>query len=151
MTATAVSRNRLATRPARAGRSHRGFTLVEMAISVMILGLLTVGVVGLLTRQIEQRRGRQFDPHVVAALATVLERHEWSVTTYDEEALERMRGYVDHDDPIAWERVSAGWTGLGSSTESASAASLAPRRARPAEALSRVPDDGTVVGPVGAP
>ena len=32
-------------------------------------------------RQIEQRRGRQFDPQVVAALATVLERHEWPVTT----------------------------------------------------------------------
>ncbi len=37
----------------------------------------------------------------------MLERHEWSVTTFDEETLERMRGYLDHDDPVAWERV---WT-----------------------------------------
>jgi hypothetical protein len=58
-------------------------------------------------KQIEQRRGRQFDPHVVAALATVLERHEWAVTTATEEELENSRGYLDHDDPIAWERV---WT-----------------------------------------
>ncbi|HEU4329480.1 MAG TPA: HD-GYP domain-containing protein [Lapillicoccus sp.] len=58
-------------------------------------------------KQIEQRRGRQFDPQVVAALATVLERHEWAVTTADEDELDRSRGYLDHDDPIAWERV---WT-----------------------------------------
>jgi HD-GYP domain-containing protein (c-di-GMP phosphodiesterase class II) len=56
-------------------------------------------------KQIEQRRGRQFDPQVVAALATVLERHEWPVTTSDEDSLELMRGYLDHDDPIAWERA----------------------------------------------
>jgi putative nucleotidyltransferase with HDIG domain len=103
-------------------------------------------------RQIEQRRGRQFDPHVVAALVTVLERHEWPVTTYDEEALERMRGYVDHDDPIAWERLSAALTSLASSTESAPGPSLPPsRQALSAGVLSRVHDDGTVVGPVGAP
>ena len=58
-------------------------------------------------RQIEQRRGRQFDPHVVAALATVLERHDWPVTSADEDELDRMRGYLDHDDPIAWEQVWA--------------------------------------------
>ena len=58
-------------------------------------------------RQIEQRRGRQFDPHVVAALATVLERHDWPITSADEDELDRMRGYLDHDDPIAWEQVWA--------------------------------------------
>ena len=36
-------------------------------------------------KQIEQRRGRQFDPHVVAALATVLERHDWPITSADED------------------------------------------------------------------
>jgi hypothetical protein len=56
-------------------------------------------------KQIEQRRGRQFDPQVVAALATVLERHEWAATTADEDELERSGGYLDHDDPIVWERV----------------------------------------------
>ena len=58
-------------------------------------------------QQIEQRRGRQFDPHVVAALATVLERHDWPITSADEDRLDRMRGYLDHDDPIAWEQVWA--------------------------------------------
>jgi len=58
-------------------------------------------------KQLEQRRGRQFDPQVVAALATVLERHDWAATTADEDELERSQGYLDHDDPIAWERV---WT-----------------------------------------
>ena len=58
-------------------------------------------------RQIEQRRGRQFDPHVVAALATVLERHDWPITSADEDELDRLRGYLDHDDPIAWEQVWA--------------------------------------------
>jgi len=58
-------------------------------------------------RQIEQRRGRQFDPHVVGALATVLERHDWPITSADEDELDRMRGYLDHDDPIAWEQVWA--------------------------------------------
>ena len=56
-------------------------------------------------KQIEQRRGRQFDPHVVAALATVVDRHERPLTTATEEELEQMRGYLDHDDPIVWERV----------------------------------------------
>src|SRR6478609_9619648 len=57
-------------------------------------------------RQIEQRRGRQFDPHVVAALATVLERHDWPITSADEDELDRMRGYLDDEVPIA-EQVRA--------------------------------------------
>lgn len=73
-------------------------------------------------KQIEQRRGGQFDPKVVAALATVIERHEWPVTATDEDTLERMRGYLDHDDPIAWERV---WT-----------AQPAPQTPAPGEATS---------------
>lgn len=56
-------------------------------------------------KQIEQRRGRQFDPQIVAALVNVLERHEWAVTTGDEDELERSVGYLDHDDPIAWEQA----------------------------------------------
>ena len=81
-------------------------------------------------KQIEQRRGRQFDPHVVAGLATVLERHDWPVTTADEDRLERMRGYLDHDDPIAWEQV---WTGavaasIRCTSERTAAARDAPTR-----------------------
>ena len=98
-------------------------------------------------KQIEQRRGRQFDPHVVAALAAVLERHDWPVTTADEDRLEQMRGYLDHDDPIAWEQV---WTGAP------------PRRAAPPERTAAlampsrddaagIPDDRPVAEQVRAP
>jgi hypothetical protein len=97
--------------------------------------------------QIEQRRGRQFDPHVVAALATVLERHDWPVTTADEDRLERMRGYLDHDDPIAWEQV---WTGTRprlSAPPDRTAALTRPARGENA----RIPDDRPVAEQVRAP
>jgi hypothetical protein len=104
--------------------------------------------------QIEQRRGRQFDPQVVGALAAVIERHEWPLTAFDEDALERMRGYLDHDDPIAWERV---WTTLPR-------ASLAPEPPPPGplaispgaaaaevEVLVGISDDSTAVEQLRAP
>jgi HD domain-containing protein len=99
-------------------------------------------------KQIEQRRGRQFDPQVVAALATVLERHEWAVTTADEEELQRSGGYLDHDDPIAWERV---WTTVpavhasnGSvpvlEPQEPSEPEAAPEPAEPPRASARIPE-----------
>jgi HD-GYP domain-containing protein (c-di-GMP phosphodiesterase class II) len=98
-------------------------------------------------KQIEQRRGRQFDPHVVAALATALERHEWPVTTADEDRLEQMRGYLDHDDPIAWEQA---WT-----TPSLQRPAAPERAAAPAtpsrNAATRIPNDRSVAEEVRSP
>jgi hypothetical protein len=92
-------------------------------------------------KQIEQRRGRQFDPQVVAALATVVERHDWPVTTADEVELERSLGYLDHDDPIAWERV---WTAAPSAPPAPPLATPEPptRRAEPAapDETPRIPE-----------
>ncbi|HEU4999667.1 MAG TPA: HD-GYP domain-containing protein [Lapillicoccus sp.] len=106
-------------------------------------------------KQIEQRRGRQFDPQVVAALATVLERHEWAVTTADEEELQRSGGYLDHDDPIAWERV---WTTMPAVHASNGSVPVleppepaepaepeaAPEPAEPTAASTRIPDGRSV-------
>jgi HD domain len=105
-------------------------------------------------KQIEQRRGRQFDPHVVAALATVVERHEWPVTTATEEQLEQMRGYLDHDDPIAWEQV---WTAAPRSRPAGPQAEPATRRAGRhggddmADETGRIPDESGVAEQVRAP
>ena len=109
-------------------------------------------------KQIEQRRGRLFDPQVVAALATVLERHEWAVTTADEEELRRSGGYLDHDDPIAWERV---WTTMPAVHASNGSVPVlepleppepaepaepeaAPEPAEPTAASTRIPDGRSV-------
>ena len=105
-------------------------------------------------KQIEQRRGRQFDPHVVAALATVVERHEWPVTTATEEQLEQMRGYLDHDDPIAWEQV---WTAAPRSGQIVQDPEPATRRARRRRVDGirddprRIPDESAVAEQVRAP
>jgi hypothetical protein len=97
--------------------------------------------------QIEQRRGRQFDPHVVAALATALERHEWTVTTADEDRLEQMRGYLDHDDPIAWEQVWTGAPPRRSATPEWTAALAMPPRV----GAAGIPEDRSVAEQVRAP
>jgi putative nucleotidyltransferase with HDIG domain len=55
--------------------------------------------------EIGHRRGAQFDPDVVAALAAALQRHTWSGTAETADHLVPTRGYVDHDDPVVWERV----------------------------------------------
>ncbi len=55
--------------------------------------------------EIERRRGGQFDPDVVAALGTVLQRHPWIPAAEPADDLVPARGYVDHDDPVVWERV----------------------------------------------
>ncbi|MEP6649001.1 MAG: HD-GYP domain-containing protein [Lapillicoccus sp.] len=109
-------------------------------------------------KPIEQRRGRQFDPHVVAALATVLERHEWPATEAEGDQLERMRGYLDHDDPIAWERV---WVALPAPRTAAPEPVGSPgpearfeREAQPVpvtDETSRIPDDSPVAEQVRAP
>jgi putative nucleotidyltransferase with HDIG domain len=104
-------------------------------------------------KQIEQRRGRQFDPHVVAALATVVDRHDWPVTTATEEGLEQMRGYLDHDDPIAWEQV---WTSAPQSRPVAPQLEPATRRARRhgddmVDETRRIPDESPVAEQVRAP
>jgi HD-GYP domain-containing protein (c-di-GMP phosphodiesterase class II) len=105
-------------------------------------------------KQIEQRRGRQFDPHVVAALATVVERHEWPVTTATEEQLEQMRGYLDHDDPIAWEQV---WTAAPRSGQIVQDPEPATRQARRRRGdgipddSRRIPDESAVAEQVRAP
>ena len=57
--------------------------------------------------EIEARQGAQFDPWVVGALRTALERHTWAPTTEPETEVTARRGYVDHDDPVVWERVWA--------------------------------------------
>lgn len=54
---------------------------------------------------VEARAGSQFDPNVVAALRQSIERHGWTLRPVDPDALEAMTGYVDHDDPIAWESL----------------------------------------------
>jgi HD-GYP domain-containing protein (c-di-GMP phosphodiesterase class II) len=97
--------------------------------------------------QIEQRRGRQFDPHVVVALATALERHEWTVTTADEDRLEQMRGYLDHDDPIAWEQVWTGAPPRRSATPEWTAALAMPPRV----GAAGIPEDRSVAEQVRAP
>jgi hypothetical protein len=109
-------------------------------------------------RQIEQRRGRQFDPHVVAALGTVLERHEWPLTSADEDELDRMRGYLDHDDPIAWEQV---WTttppplpalsGSGSGSGSGSTPHPVADQPSPPHPAAGTPEDLPVAEQVRAP
>jgi hypothetical protein len=105
-------------------------------------------------KQIEQRRGRQFDPHVVAALATVVDRHDWPVTTATEEGLEQMRGYLDHDDPMAWEQV---WTSAPQSRPVAPQPEPATRRARRhggddmVDETRRIPDESPVAEQVRAP
>jgi len=105
-------------------------------------------------KQIEQRRGRQFDPHVVAALATVVDRHEWPVTTATEEQLDQMRGYLDHDDPIAWEKV---WTAAPRSGQIVQDPGPATRRARRRRVDGirddprRIPDESAVAEQVRAP
>jgi hypothetical protein len=104
-------------------------------------------------KQIEQRRGRQFDPHVVAALATVLERHEWPITTADEDDLEQMRGYLDHDDPIAWERM---WAPAPPSRPtppdgSGTPAPMPEAETRAPHERSRIPDESPVAEQVQAP
>jgi hypothetical protein len=98
-------------------------------------------------KQLEQRRGRQFDPHVVAALATVLERHEWSVTTADEDALDQMRGYLDHDDPVAWEQV---WTGTPPRRPTLTGRPAAVAMPVP-DGAAGIPDDRSVAEQVRAP
>ena len=105
-------------------------------------------------KQIEQRRGRQFDPHVVAALATVVDRHDWPVTTASEEELDQMRGYLDHDDPIAWEQV---WTAAPRSGQIVQDPEPATRRARRRRVDGirddprRIPDESAVAEQVRAP
>ena len=105
-------------------------------------------------KQIEQRRGRQFDPHVVAALATVVDRHDWPVTTASEEQLDQMRGYLDHDDPIAWEKV---WTAAPRSGQIVQDPEPATRRARRRRVdgirddPQRIPDESAVAEQVRAP
>ena len=102
-------------------------------------------------KQIERRRGRQFDPHVVAALATVVDRHEWTVTTATEEELEQMRGYLDHDDPIAWEQV---WTTAPRSRPAFPEPEPASRGHRgddTADKPGRLPDETPVAEQVRAP
>jgi putative nucleotidyltransferase with HDIG domain len=105
-------------------------------------------------KQIEQRRGRQFDPHVVAALATVVDRHERPLTTATEEELEQMRGYLDHDDPIAWEQV---WTAAPPSRPvipSPEPASAGPQRHvgdQNGDETPRIPDESAVAEQVRAP
>jgi len=103
-------------------------------------------------RQIEQRRGRQFDPHVVAALATVLERHDWPITSADEDDLDRMRGYLDHDDPIAWEQV---WDTMPSLRPATSVPGPTPHpvvdEPPPAHPEAGIPDDVPVAQQVRAP
>jgi len=105
-------------------------------------------------KQIEQRRGRQFDPHVVAALATVVDRHERPLTTATEEELEQMRGYLDHDDPIAWEQV---WTAAPRSGQIVQDPEPATRRARRRRVDGirddprRIPDESAVAEQVRAP
>jgi HD-GYP domain-containing protein (c-di-GMP phosphodiesterase class II) len=98
-------------------------------------------------KQIEQRRGRQFDPQVVAALATVLERHAWPVTTADEDRLERMRGYLDHDDPVAWEQVWPGPAPRRPAVPERTALAV-PVHEQPA---AGIPDDRPVAEQVRAP
>jgi putative nucleotidyltransferase with HDIG domain len=98
-------------------------------------------------KQIEQRRGRQFDPHVVAALATALERHDWPVTTADEDRLEQMRGYLDHDDPIAWEQA---WTAPSLPRPVPPERTAAPATP-PRNAVTRIPDDRSVAEEVRSP
>jgi hypothetical protein len=56
-------------------------------------------------RELERRRGQQFDPVVVAALETAIDRHGWEPTRVAPDDLEAMRGYIDHDDPVTWEHV----------------------------------------------
>jgi putative nucleotidyltransferase with HDIG domain len=105
-------------------------------------------------KQIEQRRGRQFDPHVVAALGTVVARHEWPVTTATQEELEQMSGYLDHDDPIAWEQV---WTSAPRSRPVVPQPEPATRRARRhggddmVDETRRIPDESPVAEQVRAP
>jgi hypothetical protein len=105
-------------------------------------------------KQIEQRRGRQFDPHVVAALATVVDRHEWPVTTATEEQLDQMRGYLDHDDPIAWEQVwSAAPRGrpVVPRPEPATPASQGHGGDQNGDETPRIPDESAVAEQVRAP
>jgi len=105
-------------------------------------------------KQIEQRRGRQFDPHVVAALATVVDRHERPLTTATEEELEQMRGYLDHDDPIAWEQV---WTAAPRSrpvVPRPEPATAGPQRHggdQNGDETPRIPDESAVAEQVRAP
>ena len=106
-------------------------------------------------KQIEQRRGRQFDPQVVAALTTVVDRHEWPITTADEEDLEEARGYLDHDDPIVWEQV---WTAAPPSRPAVPPSpepEPATRRGRPLgddtqDDHQRIPDESNVAEQVRA-
>ncbi len=55
--------------------------------------------------ELERRMGREFDPAVVGALVTALERHTWTPAVPAEVDLYPTRGYVDHDDPVVWESV----------------------------------------------
>lgn len=57
--------------------------------------------------EMEAREGAQFDPWVVKALRTALERHTWAPASMPESEITARRGYIDHDDPVVWEQV---WT-----------------------------------------
>ena len=74
--------------------------------------------------EIEARQGLQFDPGVVVALRTALERHTWAPESMPETEVTARHGYIDHDDPMLWEHV---WP-----APAASAPETAPRRS-PAE------------------
>ena len=55
--------------------------------------------------ELERRMGHEFDPAVVGALVTALDRHAWTPAAPAEVHLYPTRGYVDHDDPVVWESV----------------------------------------------
>ena len=73
------------------------------------------------------------------------------MTTADEDRLERMRGYLDHDDPIAWEQVWATTPPLRPAVPRPGGPRPRGRRAVPPHAAAGKPEDVPVAEQVRAP
>jgi HD domain len=56
--------------------------------------------------ELHARSGAQFDPRVVAALERALSRHGWTPTTRDGSFFPSPEAPVDHDDPVASDRIA---------------------------------------------